>query len=199
MQDKRRQIARKHVAATNVIACEQENFIENFVAAACCTKSNWFDFVRHVAATKFCRGDKILINLPPNVEAFTTGDLSLQPIAAISAYDLSLDCTHKAICCSNMLLRLVTPCVPAFMTTRKYKRACENKGKHSTINYRDAKHLNKDAFIVGLKNAPWDSASVFDDTNDIVFAWYEIFNDVVNEYLSLKQKRVKRNAQPKWF
>ena len=29
--------------------------------------------------------------------------------------------------------------------------------------------------------------------------WYEIFNDVVNEYVPLKQKRVKRNAQPKWF
>ena len=25
----------------------------------------------------------------------------------------------------------------------------------------------------------------------------KIFNDVVNEYLPLKQKRVKRNAQPK--
>ena len=89
---------------------------QNFVAATCCTKSNWFDFVRHVAATKFCRGDKILINLPPNVKAFTPGNLSLQPIAAISAYDLSLDCTHKAICYSNMLLRFVASCVPAFTT-----------------------------------------------------------------------------------
>ena len=26
--------------------------MENFVAAACRTKSNWFDFVRRVAATK---------------------------------------------------------------------------------------------------------------------------------------------------
>ena len=86
---------------------------QNFVAATCCTKSNWFNFVRHVAATKFCRGDKILINLPPNVEAFTPGDLSLQPIAAMSAYDLSLDCTHKAICCSNVLQRFVASCVPA--------------------------------------------------------------------------------------
>ena len=76
--------------------------------------ANWFDFVRHVAVTKFCRGDKILINLPPNVKAFTPGDLSLQPIAAESAYDLPLDCTHKAICCSNVLLRFVSLCVSAF-------------------------------------------------------------------------------------
>ena len=32
---------------------------QNFVAATCRTKSNQFDFVQHVAATKFCRGDKI--------------------------------------------------------------------------------------------------------------------------------------------
>ena len=87
---------------------------QNFVAATCRTKSNWTDFVRHAAATKYFRGDKILINRQPNVEAFTPGDLSLQPIAAMSAYDLSLDCTHKAICCSNVLQRFVASCVPAF-------------------------------------------------------------------------------------
>ena len=86
---------------------------QNFVTATCRTKSNWFDFVRHVTATKFCRGDKILINRPPNVVAFTPGDLSLQPIAAMSAYDLLLDCTHKAICCSNVLQRFVASCVRA--------------------------------------------------------------------------------------
>ena len=122
---------------------------QNFVAATCCTKSNWFNFVRNVAATKFCRGDKILIDLPPNVEVFTPGDLSLQPIAAMSAYDslvprrsdcfllreihatvfratksnqsawgrgcaydVSLYCTHKAMCCINVLQRFVASCVP---------------------------------------------------------------------------------------
>ena len=82
------------------------------------TKSNWFNFVRHVAATKFCRGDKILIEQASNVEAFTPGDLSLQPIAAMSACDLPLDCTHKAICCSNVLQQFVASCVPAF--SKKY-------------------------------------------------------------------------------
>ena len=86
---------------------------QNFVAATCRTKSNWFNFVRHVAATKFCRGDKILINQASNVEAFTPGDLSLQPIAAMSACDLAFDCTHKAICCSNVLQRFVASCAPA--------------------------------------------------------------------------------------
>ena len=65
---------------------------QNFVAATCRTKST-------------C--DKILVNRASNVEAFTPGNLSLQPIAAMNAYDLSLDCTHKATCCSNVLQRFV--------------------------------------------------------------------------------------------
>ena len=43
------------------------------------------------------------------------------------------------------------------------------------------------------------TAFVFNDTNDVVDAWYNIFNGVVNEHLPLKQKCVKRSAQPKWF
>ena len=84
---------------------------QNFVAATCRRKSNWFNFVRHVAATKFCRGDKILIDLPPKIEVFTPGHLSLQPIAAMSAYDLSLDCTHKAMRCSDLSPRVFRPLI----------------------------------------------------------------------------------------
>ena len=35
------------------------------------------------------------------------------------------------------------------------------------------------------------------DVNDVVYAWYEIFNVVENEYFPLKQKGVKRSIQPK--
>ena len=50
----------QHVAE-QFSSCERENVIENFVAATYRTKLNWFDFVRHVASTKLCRSDKILI------------------------------------------------------------------------------------------------------------------------------------------
>ena len=117
--------SQQHVAATrrsNKFHCVNRRISskilsprQNFVAATCRTKSNSFNFVRHVAATKFCRGDKILIYLPSNIEAFIPGDLSLQPVAAMSAYDLSLDCTHKAMCCSNVLQQFVASCVPTFI------------------------------------------------------------------------------------
>lgn len=46
---------------------------------------------------------------------------------------------------------------------------------------------------------PWDCAFVFEDPNDVVDAWYKIFNGIIDEHLPLKQKRVKRKVQPKWF
>ena len=84
------------------------------------------------------------------------------------------------------------------LSSRIYKRARQYKGEHTTITYRDIKSLDKERFIASLRKAPWDCAFVFNDTNDVVDAWY-IFNGVVNEQLPLKQKRVKRSTQPKWF
>ena len=40
---------------------------------------------------------------------------------------------------------------------------------------------------------------MFDDSNDVVDCWYDIFNGIVDEHLPLKQKRVKRKVQLKWF
>ena len=85
------------------------------------------------------------------------------------------------------------------VATRKYNRARSNNSRYNAISYRDIKNLDKDAFVESLETAPWDCAFVFDDINDIVDAWYKILKAVVNEHLPLKQKRVKRRNQPKWF
>ena len=49
-----------------------------FVAAICHTNSNWFEFVRQIAATKFCRSD--------------------------NGFHMS----HEAICCSNLVASCVS-------------------------------------------------------------------------------------------
>ena len=36
-------------------------------------------------------------------------------------------------------------------------------------------------------------------SDDVVDAWYKLFNSVLDEYLPQIQKRVKREVQPKWF
>ena len=71
--------------------------------------------------------------------------------------------------------------------------------EHTTITYRDFKKLIKEQLNNALKDAPWDSAFIFENSSDVLDAWYKIFEDVVNTYLPLKQKRVKRKILPKWF
>ena len=69
---------RQHIAATNRFACTRE-FLwkslllqQNFVTATSSTDSVWFDFLRLVAATKFCWGDKDFHKTSPD----TWSDLS---------------------------------------------------------------------------------------------------------------------------
>ena len=105
--------------------------------------------------------------------AFTPGHLSLQTITAMSAYDLSLDWTHKAICCSKMLQQFVVSCVPAltcsiisfirfdaillvcFLENILYSSVCiEDKGKlaHLPLNIR---------YTPELQNEPHQAISSF--------------------------------------
>ena len=88
--------------------------------------------------------------------------------------------------------------LPTTVTT-KYKGVHQNKSEHTTITYRDIKNLNKEQFIATLKEAPWDPAFIFDDPDDVVDAWYDIFQGVVDRFLPLKGNQVKRKFQPKWF
>ena len=73
---------------------------------------------------------------------------------------------------------------------RTFKRETKNGKEHTTITYRDFKKLNKEQL---------NNAFMFEDSNDVLDAWYKVFEDVVNTHLPLKHKRVKRNILPKWF
>lgn len=61
------------------------------------------------------------------------------------------------------------------------------------------KGRNKEQFVSSLHEAPWDCTFVLEGTNDVFDTWYNMFNDVTDEHLPLKQKRVKCKVQPKWF
>ena len=88
---------RRHVAATNPFVCVGEflwrkslSLQQSFVAATSRTNSVWFDFLRLVAATKLCCGDK---DFHKNFPAHTTRFVA-------------------ATCRCNVLLQLVAKCVP---------------------------------------------------------------------------------------
>ena len=71
--------------------------------------------------------------------------------------------------------------------------------KHRTFEYRKLKKVNNDAFAKHLSDASWDIAFIFEELEDVVNSWYDIFNSVLDKYAPLTTKRVKRSRQPKWF
>ena len=64
------------------------------------------------------------------------------------------------------------------IVNRKFICSKNNDNQHTTITYRDIKSLNKEQFISSLHEVPWDCAFVFEDPNDVVDAWYKIFNGI---------------------
>ncbi|KAL9977264.1 hypothetical protein ACROYT_G014650 [Oculina patagonica] len=74
-----------------------------------------------------------------------------------------------------------------------------NSNLKNTFSYRDTKWQDEQKFVNELKDAPWNTAFVFEDTDDIVDSWYKIFTDVLDSLIPVKEKRVKNRAQQIWF
>ena len=67
--------------------------------------------------------------------------------------------------------------LPVF-ATRIYKRNKPNDNSHHVINFRNMKQLDTGKFISALKNAPWDCAFLFEDIDEVLDTWYDIFNSI---------------------
>ena len=63
----------------------------------------------------------------------------------------------------------------------------------------DLKNLSTDELLQDLQCTPWDTAFVFDDINDVLSSIETMFNDVLDQHIPLKSKRVKRLNQPIWM
>ena len=86
---------------------------------------------------------------------------------------------------------------PIFFTRKMHVQP--PKGKHYTISYRSFKNFDEAKFVNDLKNVPWDIIHIFDETNDILATWSDLFLDVVDANVPIKQHRVKRKNQPQWI
>ena len=60
------------------------------------------------------------------------------------------------------------------------------KRAHYTITYRSFKDFDENKFFADLQAVPWDLIHVFDDTNDILEVWSDLFMDVVDKSAPLK-------------
>ena len=50
-----------------------------------------------------------------------------------------------------------------------------------------------------MSSVPWDIIKVFDDPDEILESWTDLFSNVVNSHLPIKQHRLKNKQQPKWL
>lgn len=87
---------------------------------------------------------------------------------------------------------------PIFITRKVNARSIPKKS-HYTISYRSFKNFNETEFINDLTSTPWDTIKIFDDVNDAIDTWSDLFLHTVDKHLPLKQHRVKHKQQPKWL
>ncbi|XP_067017110.1 uncharacterized protein [Acropora muricata] len=83
---------------------------------------------------------------------------------------------------------------------RKYAKqrgGCESE--HMTISYRETKILNLDELLQSLERIPWDTAFVLEDFDDILNALESMLNEVLDQHLPWKNRRVKRQNRPSWM
>ena len=61
---------------------------------------------------------------------------------------------------------------------------------------RSFKHYNKDYFQRDIASVPWSVIESFDDINDAVIAWNNLFVDVANQHAPLKRVRTNHVSKP---
>ena len=84
--------------------------------------------------------------------------------------------------------------LPIF-AVRKYTRENFNchPGKPASIKYQDIKCFNQEQFVEAPREAPWDTAFVYEEIDDnILNGWEQIFNSVVDSYCPWREKRIEK-------
>jgi hypothetical protein len=70
---------------------------------------------------------------------------------------------------------------------------------HHTIKYRSCTAFDEQGFLTDLQYVPWHVTETFEDPNDAIGAWLNLFLDVVNHHAPLREKRVKHAKFPDWW
>ena len=64
------------------------------------------------------------------------------------------------------------------------------------IESRSMKHFDPQLFTLHLQNAHWDLQEISDDPNDMVYAWKNLFLEVLDVHAPLRKRRIKNNPSP---
>ena len=83
--------------------------------------------------------------------------------------------------------------------TRKLSNKSSSESKHKTITYRSVSHFDDLAFLSDLEAQPWSTLDIFDNPNDALDFFLQIFEKVLDQHAPQRTRRVKRKLQPNWF
>ena len=84
-------------------------------------------------------------------------------------------------------------CVTGRSTSRKSVK------RHCTIQYRDIKHFNEQAFLLDSAHSDLYLVESIEDPTFALSRVYEIFLAVIHKHAKIKFKRVKNNLRPSWL
>ena len=136
------------------------------------------------------------------MEPFGLAQLVSEPTRVTSDSRTLID--HIYCSCPENVKSVLVPILglsdhfPIFLTRKMHNHAPKGKN-HYSISYRSFKNFDEQTFINDLQVAPWDLIKLFDDTDDILEAWTDLFLQVVDKNMPIKQHRVKRKNQPEWL
>jgi hypothetical protein len=64
------------------------------------------------------------------------------------------------------------------------------------INARTYSKFNSEHFRKDIEEAPWSVCSMFDDTDDVYWAWGHLFNNICEIHAPYRQVKVRQNPLP---
>ena len=75
-------------------------------------------------------------------------------------------------------------------------RSVAHRLSSRNICFCSLKHFNQEKFVQDLDIAPFSIMNLFDDVNDKLFAFEQLYNDILEEHAPLKQTIVRGNPVP---
>ena len=83
--------------------------------------------------------------------------------------------------------------------TRKISNNSIADNQHKSITFRNMRHFDRFRFLEDLNSQSWQILDTFEDPNDALDFFLQIFDSVLDKHAPKTIKRVKQALQPNWF
>lgn len=87
---------------------------------------------------------------------------------------------------------------PIFLTRKVNGKSTKNNA-HKSIIYRSFQNFDTFKFLEDLEQIPWNTVHIFENIDDVLDAWTDLFISIVDKHAPLKTHRIKKDHQPGWI